>query len=567
MGAPAKDIRGRLVSEAKRARATRAGQRWVGLDIGARSLKLAELERTPAGVRLVKSLVQELPAPPQGGTVDVAGWLATALKEFDTAEAHLSIGGQRAAIRRVIIPMMSKQELAEAVKWQAREQLPFPVEDIVLDFRVTGEVWDKDIKKQDVLVAAAPRSAVRALIESVEQCGVRVASVTPTHAALWQAVSLLVPDVTKGSVAVIEIGAHDSDIALVKDGQIRLTRELAVGSETLTEALVGVVMSEHGQITIDRSRADALKRRYGVLPDAVDGNTDDGVPLFHLSSLMRPVLEHLLTELSRALSFYKVQVDEAGVSRILLCGGGAELKQLQDYLADGLGLTVELFNPLVRISERAQPLEPEQVAEQGPRLGVAIGLALAHGQGLNLVPTELQRTRAATVTRGKWTRVAQAAGAVVFGVCAVLWAISAGLHGQIVHQRGAWAKLAPAYEQSMRISTTSRDFDQTVGQVQRLVDRQPIWDGALKELGALLPVTMELSELAITSEGGPGAEQVRFRIKGTGSAAAVTGEGSAGQFLETLEASPFFDDVQLVSSQVDAGDPSRVMVEMQGRLE
>jgi hypothetical protein len=405
------------------------------------------------------------------------------------------------------------------------------------------------------------------LLEAVERAGMRVASLTPTHAALWACASALVPEVNRGSVALVELGAGATEVTIVKDGQIRLVRDLAVGSNSLTESLVSVVVSDGGQTTIDRSRAEALKRRYGVLTETAEGTTEDGVPFFHLSSLMRPVLEHLLTELSRVFSFYRVQMDEAGVSRILLCGGGATLKQLQAYLADGLGMTVEVFNPLVRISERSQPLEPEQVAETGPRLGVAIGLALEHGQGLNLLPVDVRRSRTTAVSRGVWMRAGTWAAAAAAAVYLGLHLISAGLAGRIAQQRRTWQTLAPAYERCLDMAASCRAFDTTVDQMTRLLERQPVWDGALKELGALVPATIELSELTVSAEGPPGKESFSVRLKGTGASAAVAGEGSVARFMETLEHSPFFSEVELVNSMVDPGEASRVGIEIRGRLE
>jgi hypothetical protein len=404
-------------------------------------------------------------------------------------------------------------------------------------------------------------------MQAVERAGARVASITPSHAALWASASALVPDIGRGSVALVEVGASHTEVTIVKDGQIRLVRDLAVGSDSLKDAMVGTVTAEGGPMSIDRERAEHLMRRYGILPDATDGATEDGVPLFHLSSLMRPILEHLLTELSRLFSYHKVQIDEAGVSRLLLCGGGAALNDLQSYLADGLGTTVEVFNPLVRIPERLQALEPEQVAEGGPRLGVAIGLALNHGQGLNVMPEETRRSDRAEADRRAWrsavTWTAAAALAAYLSLSALAWWTGRRLEAQ----RDRWASLSPAYAQSLRLATTAANLESTVRQVQRLLDRQPAWDAILKELGALVPSTMELDELSLAVAGLPGRETVTVRLRGTGSAAAVAGEGSIAQFMESLERSRFFAGVDLVSSATDQADTSRVSVEIRARLE
>ena len=339
--------------------------------------------------------MQELPLTEGDRPVDRIGWLQSVLREFNLRDVHVSIDGSQVVIRRVHMPLMSKAELPEAIKWQMKDQIPYPVQDAVFDFRVIRETWDKDIKKQDVLVAAGSASLAKELLTVVERAGGRVQSLTPTQCAAWRCATALMPDVGRGSVAIVEMGSTTTEVTIAKDGCLCLVRTIEVGSLSLTKALAGVVTCERGEVTIDLSRAESLKRRYGVLTETADGLTDDGVPLLHLASLMRPVLEHLATELGRLFNFYKVEMDEAGVLRVLLCGAGASLKQLQPFLAEALGVTVELLNPLLRIPNQAQRLEPESVAENGPRLVVAAGLAIDHGEGLSVLPTEVRQTPAA----------------------------------------------------------------------------------------------------------------------------------------------------------------------------
>ena len=119
----------------------KGARRVVGLDLGSSAIKVVELEASAKGPRLLKSLIQDLPDP----SSDRASWLQAALKEFDAREVIISISGPDVAIRLVLVPLMSLAELPEAVKWQIKEQVPFPVQDAVLDLRVLGEVWDKDI--------------------------------------------------------------------------------------------------------------------------------------------------------------------------------------------------------------------------------------------------------------------------------------------------------------------------------------------------------------------------------------------------------------------------------------
>jgi type IV pilus assembly protein PilM len=562
-----KGVLERLLHSAERFTSGQIPARWVGLDLGSRSIKLAEMEQTPKGPRLVRVLIQELPVAAEGQAIDRAGWLHSALKEVSERSVHVALEGSRAVVRRVHMPLMPERELHEAVRWQLKEQLPFPAQEAVIDVRVLGQVWEKDIKKQDLVVVAASAPRLCELIETVERSGARVASLTPMPSAAWSCVATLLPDAQRGSVVLIELGAHTTHVAIVKDGQLCVVRDLAIGSESVTDALVGTVLSEQGHVAIDHAKAETLKRQYGVLSEASEGTTNEGVPLFHLASLMRPILEQLLTEISRFLDFYKVQLEQGGVSRVLLCGGGANLKSLQTFLADGLGVPVEVFNPILRIPDQAQRMEPEQIAEQGPRLAVAIGAALEHGRGLDLLPEDIKRARRAVHVRRRWT-------AAVKGIAAAALVGYLGLQGaagwltfRIQQEQRAWKRVEPAYREGMQLASTRDRLAATVHHAQQFLDEQPIWDGILKELGELIPPALQLDQLIIAADAAAAAPTMRFELTGEVASSAAAGGGRVAQFLEALERSPFFEDVVLVSSELRSNSAERSRFHLEGFLE
>ena len=547
--------------------ASSSPRRWVGLDLGERSIKLVELEHAASGWRLVNHLIQDLPAGQEGQPVDVAGWLQSAVKTFGARDVHVSLSGPDVAVLRVAAPLMPREELLEAVRWQIKDQVGFPVQDALIECEALGDVWEKDIKKQDLLVVAAPRAGVEERLAAVQRAGCRVVSVCPARAALWRGIEALAPEYRQGALAVVEIGAQATHLLLVKDGQIRIVRELALGSESLTQALVGVVTSEQGEVTIDAARAEALKRRYGVLTESADGTTEDGVPLFHVASLMRPVLEQLLTELSRSCDFYRVQMDEAGISRMLLVGGGAGLRGLPAFLAEGLGMTVEVFNPLMRLTERARMLEPEQVAEDGPRLATAIGLAADHGQRTNLLPPEVRAARASGAAQRALARVGLRLGALLAAGYVLLQAYALWLGWQAQSQRRAWEQLRPSYARYVELAANAKTLRGMVGQLQAFQDQQPVWEGLLKELSALVPTAIELDAVEVDTAD-PLAEPFEIRLSGRAvSAGGKPGEGSLSALVQALEQSVFFQRVELTDSQMQAADKDVTTFKMEAVLE
>jgi len=538
--------------------------RWLGLDLGSQSLRLVEIERIASGWRLVRHLVQAVSSEAKGRPADWVSWLQSALKEFALREVHLAIGGSDVVLRRVSVPMMSSQEVAEAVKWQIKDQVPFPVQEAMLDVRVLGEVWERDVKKLDVLVAAAPSAALSEQVAMVERAGARVASLVPTSVSLWSCVSTVVPGLEHGSVVMIDFGAQTTHVAIVRDGEVRVARDLAIGSAHLTAALVGAVASERGELTIDRTLAESLKRRYGVLTQSIEGVSEEGVPLFHIASLLRPVLEQLVTELSRFLDFYKVQMEGGAVSRVLLCGGGANLKSLQPFLADGLGLTVEVVNPLARMADRTQRLEPEQIADEGPGVASALGAAVDHGQTLNLLPTHIRRARAATSLRQQGQRAAVIAAALMLVVYVGLQLGIFAVNRQVRRQEIVWTQLEEGHAQALRVLSTRRGLETSIRAMEEVVEREPLWEGAFKELGAVIPSAMELTELSVSPDAQSG--MLMLTLRGRVVSAAALAQTRIAEFVDALGSSPFVADVVLVNSQLQTGTPATTF-ELRGRLE
>jgi hypothetical protein len=293
--------------------------------------------------------------------------------------------------------------------------------------------------------------------------------------------------------------------------------------------------------------------------------TEDGIPLFHVASLMRPVLEHLLTELSRLFDFYKVQMDEAGVSKVLLCGGGATLKALPQFLADGLGVTVEVFNPLLRIAERDEPISPEQITEEGPRLAVALGLALNEGREMNLLPAKAKRALAFAAPVRLWRRAALGLAAGAGALLVVMGIMLGWTETRIRQQESVWAKLEPAYQRYLDTANTVTRLTDMAQQGQAFIEQPPVWEGALKDIGALVPATIELTELSVSAEDGHGPW--RMRMKGRVAEGAGSAEGSVAQFVEALERSVFFAHAELTGSEMHSSDPGKTSFDIEADLE
>lgn len=560
------------------------GRRWIGVDIGSASIKVAVLEPGAHGPRLAKSLIQELPLDDGGTPVDCAGWLQTVLQACEPGAAHVNLSGDAVAVRRIAVPPMSSAELPEAVKWQVKDQLPFAVQDAAIAFAVLGEVWEKDLRKADVLVAAATRERLQARDQQIRQAGRTTASVVPTPFALWSAVRALVPESRTGSIAVVEFGARTTQVAIGRQGQLQLVRELPLGTQHVTDALIGLSTSDRGTLIADRGQAEALTRQHGIVTEQATGSTAEGIPLFHAASLMRPVLEQALTEISRLLDFYKVQTDAPGIARIVLCGGGACVKHLAEYLHEGLGVPVEVFHPAARLSGSA-PLGAQhsltsgsvggdkaagaEAGEEDARLATAIGLALNHGEQLDLCAPVGAAAASGSWERqiGRWKPLAIMVAAVAFGALALLQGLSWIQQVRLAALQREWAPLESAYTQAMAARASERSAQQAAEQVEQLAVQEPLWDGVFKSLSALTPASIVLTDLRIEAE--PSSALRRLRIAGVATDDGAAAHQAISTFMSSLERSAFVDQIELVQSTAsdaaEAGSTTRF--ELSGALE
>jgi type IV pilus assembly protein PilM len=547
-------------------RRTNSPQRWLGLDMGQQSIKVVEMERTAAGLRLVKHLVQELPPAPPGGSIDLSGWLQTILKEFESRTVHVALSGPDVVMRRVQIPPMPSAEVPEAVRWHVKDQVPFAIQDAAVAWQLLGEVWEKDVKKQDLLVAVAPQQRVRELVTLVEHAGGRVAHVLPSQWAMWQSVSTLSPDTQSGALAMVDVGTACTHIAIVQDGAVCIVRDLAMGVTSVTQALVGAVTVQEQQIDITAAKATTLARQYGILTEEATGTTDEGIPLFHIASLMRPVLEGLLMEISRSLEYYRAHIDQGGVARILLCGGGANLKGLQSFLADGLSVTTEVFNALVRVPERMQSCSAEQMADEGPRLSVAIGTVCTSIDHFDLMQMSRSSVGGLPLSPRQLRRAGIGIGGALLLSLVGLWIYSGVLGGQVRDAQAAWAQVEPMHMQYTETVAAQEAAEATTIRLALLLEQRPVWDGVLKELGVLVPASMILDTYAVQARTTGETTSHHFTLAGRMRAGGSTA-GGVSQLVQALERSIFFRDVTLESSEVRTGDAHDTVFEIEGRLE
>ena len=240
--------------------------RPIGLDIGSFAVRAVELsiDGTP---KLVRFGQVALPrgAVRDGEIVDPEA-VSAAIRRlwseagFRSKRVVLGVANQRVIVRQAEMPAMSEEELAAALRFEAQELIPIPIEDAILDFQVIEHLSGGDNgDRVRILLAAAQQDMIRTHVHAVEGAGLRVAMVDVIPFALVRALAQAGGDVlgsTGRAEAIVCVGAGVTNVVVHENGVPRFVRVLLVGGDDITDAIAR-------DLDIDPDAAEDLKRRAG----------------------------------------------------------------------------------------------------------------------------------------------------------------------------------------------------------------------------------------------------------------------------------------------------------------
>jgi type IV pilus assembly protein PilM len=522
----------------------------LGIDIGSHTIKIVELRSTPRGMDLVHHATA--PTPPGGFQVSV---LAAQLKEMiqegriKTKQAVVGLAGKGVAARRLSLPKIPEEEVQEAIRWQAGELFPFSLGDAMLAFKVLPRDESGGKTKQEVLVVAATREAVMEHVEVLQQAGLEpVGLMAEPHALeqLWRNTNL--GEGEEGAIAVLDLGAHNTNIHIFHGGELQFSRYVPTSGDAFTMALTGMIRAGEQEIELNTAQAEALKRQHGI-PSVEDrGKTAEGIPLSQVAVRIRPVLEKLETEISRSFDYYAFQFQGETITRLLLAGGGAQLKGIESFFDERFDVKVGFLDPLAPIIIQDSPAFSELDAATRPVFTVAVGLSLPLTERFNLLPLDLQPHRK------RWSVRAP----VAYAILGLLFLLPLGQYAWQSHRQVAALQKAvniknATFEQYRyilqeheRLLMQNSQLDAKLANLPELDLRIPQVATALQLISQKIPENLALANMNVQQAEGRGGLEVQ--LLGLVFGKREENFPALTSFMEQLEKSSVFTDVQLGSA-------------------
>ena len=271
-----------------------------------------------------------------------------------------SISGQSVIVRKVSIHVQNDEDLANAVKWEAEQHLPFDINDVNFDFQVVDKTDDADMV--EVLFVAAKKDVIQSYIDVFNQAEKNLLALDVDAFALLNAYEFNYKPDDEKVAALLNIGANSTTITLVSGTDFLFTRDIGLGGQKYTEFL-------QKEFDLSYDEADMLKQ----------GEMIADVSLAEVQDVINSVTEIICMEILKTFDYFKSTSSVNKIDRILVSGGAAHTPGLLDALDSNFDIPTEEFDSFKRIyvDETQFPMIREQAAD----MAIAVGLALRSSEG------------------------------------------------------------------------------------------------------------------------------------------------------------------------------------------
>jgi type IV pilus assembly protein PilM len=339
----------------------------IGVDISSSSVKMVELASDGKnGYRVERYTIEVLPKDvvSDGNIVNLeaaAESVKRAWKKLATSTKHVAIALPAAAViaKKIIVPAgQREEELQLQVESEANQYIPFALEEVNLDFQVLGPAPSSP-DEIEVLIAASRKEKVEDRVAVVEAAGLKPTVMdVETYAILssFELIEKQFPDGGKGQIiALVDVGANVMNLTVLRNDQQLYAREQAFGGNQLTQDIAR-------QYGMSFEEAEAAKRSNN-LPDNYE------------AELLRPYIESMALEVSRALQFFFTSTQFNKIDHIVLSGGCAVIPGADEVVASRTQINTIVANPFADmvLSDRVRA---KNLLTDASSLMVACGLAL-----------------------------------------------------------------------------------------------------------------------------------------------------------------------------------------------
>ena len=345
-------------------------KRNLGIDIGTSSVKVVEIIRRGGRRKLenygeiqTKTLFEKPFRTFEKSTLsvsedDVSRAIRAIIAEagIKTKIANFSIPDFSSFFTSFELPPMEREELPQAVQYEARRHIPLPASEVTLDWQIIeGVVSRREKTPLKILLVAVPNEVINQYREIASLAHLELRALEAEVFGLSRA--LITQEKKEEIVCLVDIGAQSTTCSIIDKGILKMSHSFDVSGNELTS-----IISK--SLGVSYNEAESLKRQIGLNPSEQK-----------IKEILSPLLDLIIAEIDKiSKAFY--QAEGKKTQRVIVAGGSALIPRLTSYFSETLKLEkgVEIANPFSDIFY--PPILEHTLREMGPSFSIAVGMAL-----------------------------------------------------------------------------------------------------------------------------------------------------------------------------------------------
>lgn len=335
----------------------------IGLDIGSRTIKAAEVVETKKGRSLKRFGMADIqPGLIEDGAINEPEEVAEAIrglfKSYNLREKNvaISIGGYSVIVKKINVQTMAEDQLQETIHFEAEQYIPFDISDVNLDFQILGPN-ENNPNQMNVFLVAAKKEMVNDYINLVNLAGLNPCIIDVEAFAL-QNIFEINYDLKDENIALIDIGASKTSLNILKGNNSVFMRDVSLGCAQVNQKIISLV-----NCSFEESETVKLGGQTDKISD------DD------LKQIITSVVADWCTEIRRALDFFYSTYPDDQIKRIVLSGGGGNIADFRQLLAAEASAEVETINPFNNFQLDGS-LDASYIDQIATQAAISMGLAV-----------------------------------------------------------------------------------------------------------------------------------------------------------------------------------------------
>lgn len=353
------------------------------LDISDPSLKLIKLNKSGDDLRLAsfgetklgQGIIKKGEIKKENELIDAIKKSITEVEgeKIKTKYVSCSLPEEKAFLQVIRMPKMSEEDLKSAIVYEAENYIPLPIESVYLDFQIISN--EDDSQEMEVLIAAFPKNIVDSYTNCLKKAGLKILSLEVESLAIARA--LVEKEFSKQPLLLIDFGFSRTGFVIFSGKSVRFTSSIQVSSNNFTQIIAK-------NLNLKEDVAEKLKIRHGLEGKVTfkigEEKNEKKIEKGIVFEALIPALADLIQQIKRCQNYYQNHASRNGspdteIEKVLLCGGGANLKGLPELLSVELKVPVSLGDPWANIYNQGNVISQLSI-EDSLSYTTALGLAL-----------------------------------------------------------------------------------------------------------------------------------------------------------------------------------------------